>query len=1107
MENRKFIKFIIPILLLGFFVFNTPDVWAYGVETHAFLTKTVVDFYNQHFPNKKISEELANYLIDGARLEDNAPRYMNHFYDPVNNQGLANGIYQGMASKDWARDKKSQTALLYKIFPQTEAPALLTASQIQKIQPTFNKTDFTWEKAVELYAHGETEQALFALGHIVHLIEDASVPDHTRNDAHPPYDDGGSPYENWTSKFDLDNPDSDLVNNRLRVKKPILLNNLGVYFDSIANYSNNNFYSKDSIKSYDLPVPDYIGKSGIYTYGFRKDTEFGDYYLIAYKKPPEKYNWIPSKTDDLILTDKGQDFVARDYWSRLSTKAVQYSAGVVNLFFKEAEAAKQKYLAEKATRPYLATLVDGFKNFFSNDPPRDIADTVNEFKLVREIPIEKKILVQSEKKEVYSRVNTPKDEPKIVETEIIPLTLQSQEVIVVPAEPRNDIPLCSFSTSQTPSRQGVILNEVAWMGSANSANDEWIELKNISGSEIDLNGWQLVDLGEQIKIQLSGALAAGSFYLLERTDDSSAPGLQADQIYTGALSNVGEGLRLFNKSCGLVDEVMAAPDWPAGDNGYKKTMERSAGFSWLNYSGVGQDGILGTPKAENSPGAAPFNPGSGGSSPAPTSAVQSSPPPQSEPAQEPQPPLPPPEPEVAAPAPVKILISEVLFDADGSDDAKEFIELYNPNDQNVDLSSWSIQHQSASGSLTKKNFEAGNSIAAKSFFLIWLGNDARADLKWASGSLNNLSATIYLVNNSNLISTTSPVSMDAVNYNTADLPGFIAGKSLERKALENNSCTTPWDSGEYIGNGCDTDSQNDWELRAIPNPQNKQSLPEPRLAPSAVTNLNIAFSSSTTELILNWDPVADAGGSTNTLAYTLSEIASSTVLNSDTLQYKKSVNEIGRDYAFEISATDKEGLIGSSTQYNYHVSGFLDNIVFYQDPNATTAPAYFLDLSWDQYPFATKQFPHLASGVLSDNNWHAIVFYYNQDAVVTDDIFWIDLTGENPYRSWGLRVPEGLTILYPNCQGTQSGGTSLILPDTAGACNSMAGNYSSYAFDWSGIGIGTHAFAVPSDQFEIEPEPENDYITVAYYGFQPGYEPNNYGLRLIAIDKTKYYMK
>src|SRR3989344_2532263 len=274
MENRKFVKILIPIFLLGFSLGN--QAWAYEVETHAFLTEEVVDFYNQHF-EKDISEDLRNYLIDGARKEDDIPRYMNHFYDPINDQGLDNGIYSGYKSKEWAQNEKLQKKFIYRIAPSTVA-SILSAAQMEKVEDAADDTNFTWKRAIDFYIDGNLEAALYALGHIVHLVEDAAVPDHTRNDAHPPYDDGGSPYENWTQQFDLKNPDQDLAG-RLKNKKPILLNDLDSYFNEMAEYSNKNFYSRDSIKEYELPKSKNFIQIGKYLYGILDDDE-GNYKLI-----------------------------------------------------------------------------------------------------------------------------------------------------------------------------------------------------------------------------------------------------------------------------------------------------------------------------------------------------------------------------------------------------------------------------------------------------------------------------------------------------------------------------------------------------------------------------------------------------------------------------------------------------------------------------------------------------------------------------------------------------------------------------------------------------------------------------------------------------------
>ena len=98
--------------------------------------------------------------------------------------------------------------------------------------------------------------------------------------------------------------------------------------------------------------------------------------------------------------------------------------------------------------------------------------------------------------------------------------------------------------AQEPRTLDVVLNEIAWMGTLTSASDEWIELFNNSGADIDLAGWTLTAADGTPSIVLSGTIPAGGHFLLERTDDSTIPAVPADQIYTGALTNSGEVLEL-----------------------------------------------------------------------------------------------------------------------------------------------------------------------------------------------------------------------------------------------------------------------------------------------------------------------------------------------------------------------------------------------------------------------------------------------------------------------------------------------------------------------------------------------------------------------------------
>ena len=118
----------------------------------------------------------------------------------------------------------------------------------------------------------------------------------------------------------------------------------------------------------------------------------------------------------------------------------------------------------------------------------------------------------------------------------------------------------------------VTINEVAWMGTASSANDEWIELHN-SGSQVSVDGWTLSD-GMNLEIELAGTLAGNAYAVLERTDDDSAPG-GAFLIYTGALTNSGATLTLRRSNGGIEDQVAGGENWQniGGDNATKETAQ------------------------------------------------------------------------------------------------------------------------------------------------------------------------------------------------------------------------------------------------------------------------------------------------------------------------------------------------------------------------------------------------------------------------------------------------------------------------------------------------------------------------------------------------------
>ncbi len=144
---------------------------------------------------------------------------------------------------------------------------------------------------------------------------------------------------------------------------------------------------------------------------------------------------------------------------------------------------------------------------------------------------------------------------------------------------------------------GALVNEVAWMGTVTSANDEWIELRNADDAAVSLEGWSLVSKDGSLSIPLSGSIPAGGYFLLERSDDSTVPSVTADLIYTGSISNSGEILLLKNSGGTTVDTVDGSDNWKiGGNNETKETLQRS---------GSGFVTAAGTPRSQNASAGSP----------------------------------------------------------------------------------------------------------------------------------------------------------------------------------------------------------------------------------------------------------------------------------------------------------------------------------------------------------------------------------------------------------------------------------------------------------------------------------------------------------------------
>lgn len=149
--------------------------------------------------------------------------------------------------------------------------------------------------------------------------------------------------------------------------------------------------------------------------------------------------------------------------------------------------------------------------------------------------------------------------------------------------------LTGISGCAAPVQPQVIFSEIAWAGTGHSAYDEWIELYNGASVPVRLDGWRITGA---VNITLKGVIPAKGWFLLERSDDRTVPGVAADQIYRGGLPNRGANLLLLNRKGQPVDRISMADGWQGGSAQPRRTMQRvHAGQSALWKSGP--DGVSG----------------------------------------------------------------------------------------------------------------------------------------------------------------------------------------------------------------------------------------------------------------------------------------------------------------------------------------------------------------------------------------------------------------------------------------------------------------------------------------------------------------------------------
>lgn len=129
----------------------------------------------------------------------------------------------------------------------------------------------------------------------------------------------------------------------------------------------------------------------------------------------------------------------------------------------------------------------------------------------------------------------------------------------------------------------VVINEIMWMGSNGDSDDEWMELRNMTSSPVDLTGWTIdgAESGLPGTLALSGTLGADDYFLVSRKavgDSAINDSITPDMVVSGlSFVNGGEVLTLKNQFAQTIDETPSGSPWAAGENGSpeKRSMERN----------------------------------------------------------------------------------------------------------------------------------------------------------------------------------------------------------------------------------------------------------------------------------------------------------------------------------------------------------------------------------------------------------------------------------------------------------------------------------------------------------------------------------------------------
>ena len=295
-------------------------------------------------------------IVEGSRREDDGINFFNHFHDPTTGSWETAGLDVGESALLWQQDERQ--AHSWQAARRNYLSALIATDQ----------------EAEREYL----SRAMIVLGHVVHLVQDAVTPAHTRDDWHLPAD--PDYFHQWAVDDNKGQQTLEEVWNNPPEPDPVLLSRpvalasgsrlapIASLIDSaeagrspvgcgndigVAEYSNARFMSDDTVFDRAMPsvsemrVVAQTGPTGQLRnyYHFINGCDAYDYRVAA---TTSLYDYLTPLGLTVASGSVHDDKVMEDYGTMLFPRAVSYSAAILKYFFRSVRSESGELQVQEA---------------------------------------------------------------------------------------------------------------------------------------------------------------------------------------------------------------------------------------------------------------------------------------------------------------------------------------------------------------------------------------------------------------------------------------------------------------------------------------------------------------------------------------------------------------------------------------------------------------------------------------------------------------------------------------------------------------------------------------------------------------------------------------